>query len=361
MVWLAGLLVALLALAAILPLLPLAHGLVRIGDFPRQQFLALAAALAVLAGWNGFQGAGWATIGVVALSLCAVHLRHVLPFTPLWRRQSADFDADRDVGEALRLMACNVKMSNRRHADLARAIGDADPDLVVLMEVDEAWIDALRGILDRYPHRVEQPQDNSYGMVLASRLPLTDARVAFLLTKGVPSIDAVATTPGGRSFRLISIHPEPPVPHRGTVGRDGETALVALIVREQPLPVIVTGDLNDVAWSRTTHRFRKVSRLLDPRIGRKVFSTFDARYPLLRWPLDHLFHSAEFRLADMRRLPPCGSDHFPVLFDLVLCSEPVAHSQPEDATKEEIERALDLVDQAEEREGGPIGADWEKS
>ena len=42
-------LAVLLAIATLLPFLPVAHGIVRVGDFPRQQFLALAIALVILA------------------------------------------------------------------------------------------------------------------------------------------------------------------------------------------------------------------------------------------------------------------------------------------------------------------------
>jgi len=37
---------------------------------------------------------------------------------------------------------------------------------------------------------------------------------------------------------------------------------------------------------------------------------------LLRWPLDHFFHSAHFRVVRIKRLTDIGSDHFPMFIEL---------------------------------------------
>ncbi|HYC96113.1 MAG TPA: hypothetical protein VEB39_10490, partial [Sphingomicrobium sp.] len=41
-------------------------------------------------------------------------------------------------------------------------------------------------------------------------------------------------------------------------------------------------------------------------------------YPLLRWPLDHLFVSPHFELMQIDLLPDIGSDHLPIFFRLCL-------------------------------------------
>ncbi len=49
-----------------------------------------------------------------------------------------------------------------------------------------------------------------------------------------------------------------------------------------------------------------------------MYNTFNAKNPLLRWPLDHVFHSDHFKLVRMEKGPAWGSDHFPIFIELGL-------------------------------------------
>ena len=114
------------------------------------------------------------------------------------------------------------------------------------------------------------------------------------------------------SVRMHFLHPAPPSPTENdeSTERDVELLVVARSIQHSDDPIIVTGDLNDVAWSPTTRLFRKISGLLDPRVGRGMYNTFHAHHWFLRWPLDHFFHIAHFRFVRLLRLPDIGSDHF---------------------------------------------------
>lgn len=47
-----------------------------------------------------------------------------------------------------------------------------------------------------------------------------------------------------------------------------------------------------------------------------MYNSFNARVPVLRFPLDHIFHSEHFRLVRLERLGKFGSDHFPLFIEL---------------------------------------------
>jgi endonuclease/exonuclease/phosphatase (EEP) superfamily protein YafD len=240
-------------------------------------------------------------------------------------------------------------MSNRRIDPFLRIIAGYRPDVVLLLEPD-AWWEEKTHVLeeDGYAHTVKEPLDNKYGMLLYSRLPLQNPEIRHLLRDGIPSMHMGIQLRSGKWVWLHAVHPEPPSPTEAdtSLPRDAELLIVGREVKGRDTPTIVAGDLNDVAWSSTTRLFQKISGLLDPRKGRGMFNTFHAKLPFMRWPLDHVFHSDHFLLADMQRLPAFGSDHFPVYVRLLL--KPGADKLQEGpaADEEDAERARKKIEKA---------------
>lgn len=345
--------------ASLLPLVPAAHGAIRMFDFGRLQIIAIAAALLCLTPVLSGASTELEIVILTMLGACLfIQMAHVLPFTPLWPKQTATVAGPLDEAGALSILSCNVKQSNRDYQAVLSQVAAVEPDLAVFMEVDTGWVDALRqGIAGTYM-RIECPMDNSYGMMLACRLPVETYEIQHRLNDHVPSIDAVIRLRNGAALRVIALHPEPPVPTRDTEARDAEILLVGQEARRETRPMIVTGDLNDVAWSRTTRRFLRISRMLDPRQGRGVFNSFDARFWFLRWPLDHIFHSHHFEIEELRRLPFVGSDHFPMFYRLVFRGSG-DNRMPSPATAADKVETDQVVAAEKQRDRPPVGEDWE--
>ena len=106
--------------------------------------------------------------------------------------------------------------------------------------------------------------------------------------------------------------PPSPTEAKDSTLRDAELLIVGDQIKDLNESCIVMGDLNDVAWSRTTRLFQRLIGLLDPRVGRHFVNTFMPTTPLLRWSIGSWAQLRIFALVQMQRLAHIGSDHFPV-------------------------------------------------
>lgn len=337
---------AVVVLVTVLPFVPKGYWWVRMFDFPRPQ-IAVAGVL-VLAGLAvaGVSGPlGYVVVLLLVLAV-AYQVYRIFPYLPVAKCQVIR-EEERDDDRQLSLLVANVYMPNRRASDLLRIVRQSDPDVVVTMEVDDWWGNELSELRQSHPFTIAHPLDNTYGMILFSKLKLFDEEIRFVVDDAIPSIFARIQIPAGDLIDFYALHPTPPQPFQDTFERDAELLLIARQVRDIGRPAIVAGDLNDVAWSTTTRLFQRMSGMLDPRVGRGLFSSFHAHIPMLRWPLDHIFHDARFRLCDIRRLGYFGSDHFPIYGKLRFQPEdqddhPMPMPQPGDhvEAKQRIEEGL---------------------
>ena len=315
-------------------------------DFPRLQISLLAALLllVMLLLMDLNNPLSLTLIGLASLSF-VWQCWWIIPYTPLWPVEVLAAKHD-DKKAQLSLITSNVLTPNRNSEGLISLVQKYKPDILVTLESDHWWEDQLTVLERDMPHCIKCPLDNLYGMHVYSRLPLHNGEISFLVEDDVPSIHASLELPNGHLIRMHFVHPAPPSPteNEESAERDAELIVVAKSVAETNQPVVVTGDLNDVAWSSTTRLFRKISGLLDPRVGRGMFNTFHADYPLLRWPLDHIFHSHHFTLKKLERLPSIGSDHFPLYTALTFNPTRGNGQEGLNADQEDHERASEITE-----------------
>jgi endonuclease/exonuclease/phosphatase (EEP) superfamily protein YafD len=309
----------------------------------------------VLLGLHLPQVVKWRWPGVILFTALLLSVGYqawrIFPYTPMSRVQVKSSAAgDRDI--VVRVVTANVLMNNREAEKYLKVLAEVDPDIIFTTEADEWWAEQLKALDRSHPHHVKYPLDNTYGMILHSRLPLVKPSVRFLVEPMVPSIHCNILLPGDHMLRFIGLHPRPPGPTENveSTERDAELIIVAKSIKESNQPGLILGDLNDVAWSDTTTLFQRISGLLDPRVGRGMFNSYHADCFFLRFPLDHVFHSSHFKFIDMRRLAHIGSDHFPIYAALSFHPEKDAAGKLPAPQPEEKKEAEKTVEKAKERQ-----------
>ena len=336
------LLIALLTFAVVLttlvPLHSSPHWAVRMWDFPRLQILCVAALVAVFAVFLGQY------LGAAALVVCiAYQWWWIHPYTPFGRPEIeiADVDPNQDIT----LLSVNIEMTNDNRQAISQVITDTKPDVLFLMETDQSWIDALQPILAGYGTVVSEPKDNYYGMVFATDLNVRSAEIVYLTSDNTPTLLAELETKSGDVFRFLGLHPRPPVPGEDTIARDEQLSYAARFGKVEDMDLVVMGDFNDVVWSRKSHDFKRVGGYLDPRFGRGFISSFHAKYPFMRFPIDHFFVTEGVVVSEFRRGPKVGSDHFPMIarvrFDDALAKR--LNAAPEKIAEDEDQRINEMV------------------
>lgn len=332
-------------LIALLPLVNIKHWTVRGWDYVRVQTSFLQALNLLLIFALSYPENEWQwglVIGLIATLTLQVII--VIPYSKIYPVKQKK-PKNRDTMWKLSLITANVFQDNTQYDKFCSIITKEDPDIFLTMETDKKWEHELDRFEKEYPYNVKVPIDNYYGMHLYSKYELSETRVEYMIEDDVPSIFTKVHYCDGEPLNLICVHPAPPSPTENETSkeRDAELLLTGKKVRDLHAPIIVCGDLNDVVWSRVSRLFRKMTGLIDPRIGRGLYSTFHADHWYLRFPIDHMFHSEDICVDSMRRLNYYGSDHFPMYFSFWIENSVQADTHPhlDTETKEEIDENIE--------------------
>lgn len=287
------------SLIAFVPIWPLA-----LLEHFRLQYVVVGAvvgaALGALRVYGWFDAAALATL----LNLCTVAPDLSASAQPL-----------PSAGTPLRVLVLNVHTSSHAFAEVRELIAATHPDIVGLVEVDQRWLDALAPAVTSYAQRIEHPRDDNFGVAFYSRLPMTGAieELGSRLPSVVTTVDLQGTP-----VAVVLTHPLPPVRSALFDELDVQLAAVAARARELGPHVLVMGDFNATPWSRPLRHFVAASGLCDTRAGFGVQASFPASSFVLRIPIDHVFASCSIGVRERRIERDVGSDHLPVVVDVVV-------------------------------------------
>lgn len=338
----------LLIITTLLPLVKNPHWVFRIFDFGKIQLFILqllALLLSVLYG----------DTLTVALLIGTTLLNGALLFkyTPLYK--SGRVPPGPAASEPITLLSLNVYQDNRNYRKFLDLVAQINPDAVLTMESDTGWDEALKELDLRYPYSLKAPLDNTYGMHLFSRHKLRTGKIHYFVADDLPSMEAEFESEQGRVYKVYALHPPPPSPTEEETAkeRDGDLLSVAKAIRkDKEIPTVAIGDFNCVAWAQASRLFVKTSELVDPRIGRGFISTFHAKYKLLRFPIDQVYHSADIFVEDLKTLPNVDSDHLPLLFRFVIDRQNDSQEElVETADAEDLQLVEEKIQEGKEETG----------
>lgn len=299
-----------------------------------------------LSGWIAFAALfsdafrfhlGFAVMGALALALIArgwkLSLVLVLLLVPTMGARVAMMP-DRNwhtpvAGPSLTVLSANLLYGRGDDDRLIEQVLSVQPDLVFLQEYTPGEVEIAAVLRAEYPHAIELPQTDAFGMAVFSKLPFVEPPEIWQGPEGsrTPMIACVVELADER-IAVWNVHTLPPTggnttaAQRRMVAWIGDQAAGLLDDPEGPVGLIVAGDFN--ATSRSNHlREIRAAGLVEVHAdqGAGAGTTWPMRgikrhFPGIR--IDHVFVGGGLAPASGWVGEDFGSDHLPVFGRAVL-------------------------------------------
>jgi endonuclease/exonuclease/phosphatase (EEP) superfamily protein YafD len=217
-------------------------------------------------------------------------------------------------GPIVRAMLMNLNASNGNTEQVLTAIRIAAPDLLLLEEVTLKWEHELNVVRSDYPYQVSAIRNDPFGIMLLSKVPLSQTNVVQIGDAGVPSILATAHLPQGE-ISIIGTHPLPPISAGYSKHRNNQLEGLPQVVHKRENPLLLIGDLNTSPWSPYFTRLLKDSGLKNSMKGFGFQPSWPVNNRFLRIPIDQILYSPEITVHRRAVGVNVGSDHLPVIVD----------------------------------------------
>lgn len=258
--------------------------------------LAAGAAFVLLLAWVcRMRGTAYVAVLIVVLNLGLMGWGALRAMPPV------DLKAD-GPHVPISIISANVLVENHDPRAWLTQIMQHDPDIIVVLELNKSFEQALTALDERYPHHLVVPRKDSFGIALYAKWPFTGQVVENGWYK-LPLIRADFD-----AFTLLAAHPISPMSFTNRMEQSTYMQAIGSIAQGSDKPVILAGDLNATLWSVS------IQPLLDAgfyHIGAPFHYTWPSMAPPLAIQIDHVF-ATHGVTGDLSVLDDIGSDHFPI-------------------------------------------------
>ncbi len=275
-----------------------------------------------------FQYAIVALIGAVTLSFKKKHRKFAIfayiatitlfiTIFPIYIPPSAKVANTNPVN--LRVMQINVFTANGEYKKVEDAILANNPDIILLDEVNEKWLNNISAIRKKYPYSLEESREDNFGIAMFAKIKPDFCEVRISKSAHVPYIYAsfILDKSSNKSLAFYGIHPLPPIGKNYFNMRNSQLAEVAdEIKKDSCINKILLGDLNITPWSYFFGKLENESGLRNSQLGFGIQPSWPNKLPFLRIPIDHCLVSPTIKVFNRQIADNIGSDHFPLILDL---------------------------------------------
>jgi len=257
---------------------------------------------------------------IVSLFCVLINLAEILPwYIPQRGVTSAS------SGQPIRLFQLNVLDNNRQYDNVISLVRKEKPAIAVFQEANKPWREKLQVLKDILPYHVGSEKME---IEIYSSLPLTKPTIqkyGQLHRNGTMRGNVVTdVTIKGKVLTIIGSHtyPQQTFGIKGFESRNKHLEEgIGDYVGQLKKSVVVIGDLNVTMWSPYYRTMIQRSGLRNARAGFGILpsqSSLSLLTPGLATPIDHCLVSPDIQVVNMRKGPNVGSDHLPLITDIII-------------------------------------------
>lgn len=250
----------------------------------------------------------------ITLMLIAVHCLPILPFF-----QKAAVTDNQQPSREFSIFLANVQLEQGSPELLRKQIIDLQPDIIGLLEINDAWLSNLNLFAD-YQYHIKYPEEDNFGLALFSKYPLSEKSAGDFGAELTKHIVAKITPDTGSALELILLHALPPVSAEAIRHNRLMFRRVATYARNSRDNLIVLGDFNATAYSDNYQKLTNWAGLKHAAAGKGLYFSWNAHSFWLKYMIDHILIKGCVESQSFQRLPAIGSDHYPLFAKLRLCS-----------------------------------------